>query len=79
MKKILERITSPTPKFWKKLQSLGLVAAGVSAAVLASPIALPVGIVTAAGYLATIGGTIAAISQLTVESDFKYSTEDGQK
>lgn len=70
MKKLLERITAPTPKFWKKVQTIGLVATGISAAVLASPIALPVAIVTAAGYLATVGGTIAALSQLTVESGF---------
>ncbi|MEY2869858.1 MAG: hypothetical protein RIR01_2360 [Bacteroidota bacterium] len=70
MKKLLERISSPTPKFWKKVQSIGLVAAGVSAAIMASPVALPAVIVTASGYLATIGGTIAAISQLTVEDGF---------
>ena len=70
MKKLLERISAPTPKFWKKVQVIGLVATGISAAVIASPIALPVAIVTAAGYLATVGGTIAALSQLTVENTF---------
>lgn len=70
MKKLLERITAPTPKFWKKVQAIGLVATGISAAVIASPVALPAAIVTAAGYLATVGGTIAAISQLTVENGF---------
>jgi uncharacterized membrane protein HdeD (DUF308 family) len=74
--KILERISAPTPKFWKKVQKIGILAAGVSAAVIASPVALPAAIVTAAGYLATVGGTITAISQLTVKDGYTPNNEE---
>lgn len=77
--KLLERISAPTPKFWKKVQKIGLVSAGISAVVLASPIALPVGIVAFAGYLATISGTIAAISQLTVKDGYESNEEQDEQ
>lgn len=73
--KLLERISAPTPKFWKKVQRLGIAAASVSAVVLAAPVSLPVGIITLAGYLATVGGTIAAVSQLTVKDGYVPKNE----
>jgi hypothetical protein len=66
-KVIITRATGKTPEFWKNVQKIGLVAAGIAGAIYASPVVLPAAIVTAAGYLATIGGTAAALSQLTVE------------
>jgi hypothetical protein len=77
--KLLKRISAPTPKFWKKVQKIGLVAAGVSAVVLTSPVSLPLGIVTFAGYLATVGGTIAAISQLTVKDGYESNEEENEQ
>jgi hypothetical protein len=62
-----KRFLAKTPKFWKNMQKIGLTLAGVSAVVLASPVALPVALVTAAGYLATAGSVIGVLSQLTVE------------
>jgi uncharacterized membrane protein HdeD (DUF308 family) len=64
---IKERFLGKTPKFWKKVQRIGVVALGISGVIMASPIALPAAAITAAGYLATVGGTITALSQLTVE------------
>jgi hypothetical protein len=66
-KVIVTRATSKTPEFWRKVQKIGLVAAGIAGAIYAAPAALPAAVITAAGYLATIGGTAAALSQLTVE------------
>jgi hypothetical protein len=34
-----------------------------------APVALPVAIVTAAGYLVTVGSVVAAVSQLTVHQE----------
>ena len=68
MKEVLQRLTAPTPTFWKKLQKIGLILAGISGVIAAAPIALPTVITTAAGYLTVASGTIAAVSQLTVES-----------
>jgi hypothetical protein len=63
---IIERFKSPTPKFWKKVQTIGLSLAGISAVILSAPVSLPVGIVTLASYMATAGGVVGVISQLTV-------------
>jgi len=62
-----KRFLAKTPKFWKNVQKAGLALAGVSAIILAAPVALPVVLVSTAGYLATAGSVIGILSQLTVE------------
>ena len=52
MNKIVKRATAPTPKFFKVLRSVGLALAAIGGTLLASPVALPVALVTAGGYLA---------------------------
>ena len=61
MKKIVNRATAPTPKFFKVLRNVGLV--------LAAPIALPVLVSTIGGYMAVAGGVLTATSQLTTTDD----------
>ena len=68
LKEMQMRWNSPTPKFWKKLQKIGAVAAGIATVIATAPISLPAAIVTAGGYFAVAGGTIAVISQLAVEN-----------
>jgi uncharacterized membrane protein HdeD (DUF308 family) len=65
---IIQRAQAPTPKFFKTLRTIGIVLAAVSTTILTAPVALPVAIVTAAGYVAVAGGVIGAVSQLTVEN-----------
>ena len=62
-----KRWNAKTPNFWKKVQTIGLSLAGISSVILTAPVSLPVGIVTLAGYLATAGGVIGVLSQLTIE------------
>ena len=69
MNQVLERITQPTPRFFKRLRNVGILLASVAGAVLAAPVALPVAIVTAAGYLTVAGGVLTAVSQMTVEGE----------
>jgi ABC-type xylose transport system permease subunit len=64
-----QRWNAKTPKFWKKVQTIGLSLAGISSVILTAPVSLPVGIVTLAGYLATAGGVVGVISQLTIEGN----------
>jgi len=66
---ILQRINSPTPLFFKKLRNIGLALAGISTAIAASPVALPVFVVTLAGYAAVAGGVIGAVSQLATDTN----------
>lgn len=62
-----ERFNAPTPKFWKKVQKVGLILTALGTALATAPVALPAVIVTAAGYAAFGGGLIATMSQFTVE------------
>ncbi|CAM3777327.1 hypothetical protein FLGE108171_14735 [Flavobacterium gelidilacus] len=69
MKKILNRASAPTPKFFKVLRNVGLALAAVGGTILAAPIALPVLVTTIGGYLALAGGVLTATSQLTTTDD----------
>jgi hypothetical protein len=64
---IKERFLAPTPKFWKKVQSIGLVLSAVGTVLITAPVGLPIAIITAGGYAAFGGSLIAAMSQLTVD------------
>jgi hypothetical protein len=68
---IVERLLSPTPTFFQKLRNIGLVLAAVSAAIVATPVALPAIVTTVAGYLAVAGTVLGAVSQITVPTDTK--------
>ena len=66
---IVDRAKAPTPKFFKILRSVGLALLGISGSIVASPVLLPAAVVTAAGYVAVVGGVISAISQITVDTE----------
>ncbi len=53
---LAERLTAPTPNFFKKLRNIGLIITAASAAILTAPISLPIIVITVAGYLAVAGG-----------------------
>ena len=67
--KIVERIKSPTPKFFKILRSIGLAMLAISGTIVAAPIVLPATVVAVAGYMAVAGGVISAVSQMTVSPE----------
>lgn len=64
---VVKRWKSETPSFWKKIQRIGLIAGGIGAVIIASPIALPAVLASVGGYLALAGSVAATLSQLTVE------------
>jgi ABC-type xylose transport system permease subunit len=66
---LIERAVSPTPTFFQKLRNIGLALAAISAAIIASPVALPAIVVTVAGYLAVAGTVLSAVSQVTVPGE----------
>lgn len=66
---IQQRIQAPTPSFFKKLRTIGLVLAAVSASLLAAPVALPAVVIQVAGYLAVAGTVASAVSQTAVDED----------
>lgn len=66
---IVERLTAPTSKFFKKVRNIGIGLATVGGAIVAAPVSLPAMIVTIAGYLTVAGGVMTAVAQATVESE----------
>ncbi|MBN8823875.1 MULTISPECIES: hypothetical protein [unclassified Spirosoma] len=60
-----QRLTAPTPKFFKTLRTIGLTLAAVGGAVIAAPVA-PI-IATIGGYLLTAGTVASAVSSLPVD------------
>lgn len=68
---LVERLQAPTPKFFKKLRTIGLILVAAGGTIIASPIALPVAVVTAAGYLVVAGSVATAVSQAAVEEGDK--------
>ncbi|MCC7299145.1 MAG: hypothetical protein IT244_12490 [Bacteroidia bacterium] len=79
--KLRERLKKPVPVFFKKVQKAGLVLTAAGAAILASPVALPVAVVTAAGYMVAVGGVIVAIAQSTTiqEPDAVQRMQEGRR
>lgn len=66
---ISERFKAQTPKFWKKVQKLGLTLGAIGGVIIASPIALPAAVISVAGYMVVAGGVTATLSQLTVQDN----------
>lgn len=64
---IIKRAKAPTPAFFRKLRTVGLVLAAIGGTVVTAPVALPAVLVTVAGYVAVAGGIISAVSQVTVD------------
>lgn len=64
---IIGRANAETPGFFIKLRNISLALAAISAALLASPVALPAIVVTIAGYLSVAGAVAGAVSQITVK------------
>jgi hypothetical protein len=62
MENLIERAKKPTPKFWKKVQRIGVGIGIVGGALVAFPVTAAIGAI-----VVTMGTTIAGLSQLTVE------------
>ena len=72
---VIKRAKAPTPKFFKVLRNIGLALAAVGGTILATPIALPVVVISIGGYLAVAGGVITAVSQLTTTTEKVDATQ----
>jgi hypothetical protein len=66
---LTKRVKAPTPKWFKILRTVGIALASVGGVIIASPIALPIGLVSAAGYLVLGGSIISVVSQTGVKTE----------
>ena len=73
---VVQRVKAPTPSFFKTLRTIGLALAAIGGAILASPIALPAGLIAAAGYVALAGGVVSAVSQTAVDTNSQSSNNE---
>jgi ABC-type xylose transport system permease subunit len=64
---LMERAKAPTPPFFQKLRTIGIVVGIIGGALATAPVSLPAGIVALSGYLITAGTIITTISQITVD------------
>ncbi len=64
---ILDRIKSPTPKFFKIVRNVGLALVAAGGAIIAAPVTLPAIVITVGGYLIAAGSVAVAVSQAVVE------------
>ena len=62
---LVQRITAPTPKIFKIFRTVGLSLAAAGGAILAAP-AMPVILVSIAGYILAAGTVMTAVSQVAV-------------
>jgi len=66
---LVNRALAPTPKWFKILRTVGIALASIGGIIVASPIALPVTLVSAAGYLVLGGSIISVVSQTAVKRE----------
>ncbi len=66
---ILQRAQAPTPKFFRILRTIGLSLVAAGGALVASPIALPISIVSIGSYLIVAGSVATAVSQVTIKNE----------
>ena len=66
---LIERVKSPTPKFFTKLRNIGLAATALGTAVLAQPIAFPALLIKVAGYLLAGGAAVSMVSQSVTKTE----------
>ncbi len=66
---LIERIKAPTPNWFRIIRTAGLVLGSVGTVLLTSPIVLPAGIVSLAGYMLLAGSIASAIAQTAVKID----------
>ncbi len=69
MRKIVQQVQEPTPKFFRIIRNFGLVLTGISGAIITAPIAIPAMLVTAAGYMALAETIASLVSQTAVENE----------
>ena len=69
MENLKERWNAKTPKFWKKVQKIAVLAGTIAGIIIAAPVVLPAAVITAAGYVVAIGTAVATTAQLTKEDN----------
>lgn len=66
---VVQRMKTPTPKFYKVLRNIGLGCVAAGGVLVASPVVLPLMVITLGQYLIVAGTVASAISQTTIKQE----------
>jgi hypothetical protein len=66
---LIERLKSPTPKFFKILRNIGLGLVAAGGVLVAAPVSIPAGLIALGGYLIVAGSVATAVAQSAVEEN----------
>ena len=69
MNHLKERWNAKTPKFWKRVQRIAIIAGTIAGIIITAPVTLPAALITVAGYVAVVGTAVATTAQLTKEDN----------
>lgn len=76
LQSIVKRCRKKTPPFFKKLRTVGLIAATIGATLITAPSELPEVISSIAGYITTAGAVLTAVSQTAIDDSQRGSEND---
>jgi hypothetical protein len=72
---IKSRLSGQTPKFFKKVRTIGLILAAAGGAILTAPatlgLSIPAAVVSIGSYLALGGAVASAVSQLATTGEIE--------
>ncbi len=66
---LAQRVLAPTPSFFKKVRTIGVILGVIGASLLAAPVALPAVVVSIGGYLTLAGSIISAVAQTATQGE----------
>ena len=66
LQSVVKRCSKKTPPFFKKVRTVGLIAATMGASLATAPVPLPEVFTSIAGYLLTAGAVMTAVSQTAI-------------
>ena len=76
---LVQRWQGKTPKFWKKVQAIGVSVGIIGGAILSAPFTLPAAVVTIGGYMVAVGSVSATLSQLTIDEKIEPKEDKTNK
>lgn len=66
---VMERLSAPTPKFFKAIRSLGIALGAIGGTLITVPVTLSAWILAAAKVLVVASSVVGGVSQTAVKAD----------
>lgn len=69
MKRVIQRMQQPTPRFFKHIRNVGLILTAMGTATLSTGVALPQLVTDIASYIVVAGAIATTVSQTAIYRD----------